>query len=226
MSFLRRLTGPAVLVAVGCVAAPAWGAARWTPADTQRFTHVGEVRISPDGSQVVFEVERSDLAKNENFSSISLAHAAGGPVLALTEGDVHDHAPRFSPDGLQIAYLSEQDGKTALWVINTNGGGKRSVRSSSNERLPETSETSPVGRRWIVFAGDSRPAQGRTPRHHRLMPERHQSTDNSRTTLVVSAAGGAASNLRWNARGSLASVVADSADRVVTDRGRTVFQMN
>ena len=157
---LRRLTVPAVLVAVGCAAAPAWGAARWTPADTQRFTHVSEVRISPDGSQVVFEVERSNLAKNENFSSISLALAAGGPVLALTEGDVHDHAPRFSPDGRQIAYLSEREGKTAIWVMNANGGGKRRVCEivESNERLQETGETfawSPDGRSFVFAAGDS-----------------------------------------------------------------------
>lgn len=232
------MAGSAVLIAAGFLAAPAWGAARWKPADTQRFTQVREVRISPDGSHVAFEIERSDLAKNEDFSSISLALAAGGPVLALTEGDVHDHAPRFSPDGRQIAYLSGREGKMALWVMNANGGGKRRVCEivESNERLQETGETfawSPDGR-WFVFAaGDSRARpQERDPLViTRLMYKANTDyTDNNRTQLwIVSAAGGEPRRLSDGTHVDHSPAWSPDSKRIVfvTDSGPDPdFQMN
>ncbi len=190
-----RLAGPALWAGL----AAGLPAAVWTPADTQRLLQVRDVQISPDGSQIALVVGRSDLSKNKNFSSISVVAAAGGPARALTEGDVHDGSPRWSPDGREIAYLSEQDGKTALFVASADGSGKRRVCEivESNERLQETGEVfawSPDGR-WFVFAGadPKEPPLERDPLviTRLLYKANTDYTDNHKTQLwVVSSSGG------------------------------------
>jgi hypothetical protein len=51
----------------------------------------------------------------------------GGDVFPLTYGDFDATAPRWSRDGKHIAYISNETGNTALWVIDVPGAQKRRV---------------------------------------------------------------------------------------------------
>jgi tricorn protease len=73
--------------------------------------------ISPDGSQVCF-VYQGDLWK---------VPFAGGEAKRLTSTDADEFGPCWSPDGLFIAFSSNRDGQTRVYVMPAGGGNSRLV---------------------------------------------------------------------------------------------------
>jgi imidazolonepropionase-like amidohydrolase/Tol biopolymer transport system component len=49
--------------------------------------------------------------------------AAGGEATRLTSGPAWDSEPRFSPDGREIAFVSDRGGNEQLWVMAADGSG-------------------------------------------------------------------------------------------------------
>ncbi|MEP7346838.1 MAG: amidohydrolase family protein, partial [Gemmatimonadaceae bacterium] len=51
----------------------------------------------------------------------------GGTATRLTSGLPWDNQPRFSPDGRHIAFISDRDGMTNLWIVNADGTSPRQL---------------------------------------------------------------------------------------------------
>lgn len=118
--------------------------------DLFRLKAVGHVAIAPDGRRVVFELKRFDLAENKNFTQLMLTDATTGDVRPLTAEAKHsDTAPKFSPDGSRLAFLSDRDKPTCLWVMPLDGGEPR--RLTDREGNVKDFDWSPDGRR-IAYA--------------------------------------------------------------------------
>ena len=82
--------------------------------------------------------------------------ADGANPLQLTYGDFDATAPRWSPDGRRIAYVSNAGGNTSLWIVDVPGGRRVPVRA--DRRVYR----SPVGRlRVAVFDPRGRPLAAR-----------------------------------------------------------------
>ena len=79
---------------------------------------------SPDGTRVVYS---SYLGRQWN--QLWLMTSDGGDPLPLTYGEFDATAPRWSRDGQRIAYVSNESGNTALWVIDVVGGRKQAVEA-------------------------------------------------------------------------------------------------
>jgi TolB protein len=47
--------------------------------------------------------------------------ADGANVTRLTNSPARDHSPAWSPDGRQIAFVSERDGNPEIYVMNADG---------------------------------------------------------------------------------------------------------
>jgi Tol biopolymer transport system component len=45
----------------------------------------------------------------------------------LTAGNAFDERPAFSPDGRQLAFISDRSGRRAIWVVAADGGQPRQV---------------------------------------------------------------------------------------------------
>ena len=87
--------------------------------------------VSPDGRTIVF-----DLLGDLYLMPIEGADGSDGKLpQKLTSGVAWDMQPRFSPDGQQIAFTSDRNGKSQhggdnIWTIRLDGSGLRQV---SNE---------------------------------------------------------------------------------------------
>jgi hypothetical protein len=68
--------------------------------------------VSPQGDQLVIEV----------LGDLYLLPIEGGQAIPLSTGMHFDSTPRFSPDGSQIAFISDRNGPDDLWVMPANIG--------------------------------------------------------------------------------------------------------
>lgn len=75
------------------------------------------VDVSPDGRWIVFDL----------LGQIYRMPAAGGRALCLTQGSgvaLNMH-PRFSPDGREIAFVSDRSGQANVWIMGAEGSEPR-----------------------------------------------------------------------------------------------------
>ena len=105
-----------------------------------------------DGRRIVYS---SYLGRAWN--QLWIMTADGGDVFPLTYGDFDATAPRWSPDARRIAYISNEEGNTSLWLMDVPGG-QRQRADLADRRYRE-----PVGRLTIsvVDAGTGSPLPAR-----------------------------------------------------------------
>ena len=97
-------------------------------ADLLAFKTITDLDISPDGTRVAYVVTWIDTEKDEYRSTIHVAPVEGGASVEFTRGPARDSAPRWSPDGSQLAFLSDRAGEDRqLYVMSARGGEPRQL---------------------------------------------------------------------------------------------------
>ncbi|HYI14379.1 MAG TPA: hypothetical protein VEX37_03235, partial [Thermomicrobiales bacterium] len=97
--------------------------------DVVRFNIVDDAQISPDGKSVAYVVRRSILDENRYVSAIYVVPTGGGECRQLTVGEKRDSAPRWSPDGKTLAFVSDRSGAPQVYLLDTQGGEARQLTS-------------------------------------------------------------------------------------------------
>ena len=97
------------------------------PEDVYELRWAADPRIAPDGTTVAYVAWAVDREENDYSSSIWLAPLDGSePAQPFTSSGKQDAAPRWSPDGNRLAFVSNRAGKTKqLYVIPVTGGEAR-----------------------------------------------------------------------------------------------------
>ncbi|MFQ5413088.1 MAG: S9 family peptidase [Phycisphaerae bacterium] len=116
--------------------------------DLGRLRVINQAAMSPDGDRIAVSIKRCDLKKNKNLSSLYLTNARGGRLRRLTTGDHNDTHPKWSPDGTTIAFMSDRDRASCIWLLPMDGG--EPVRLTDRDHDVAEFNFSPDGRH-IVF---------------------------------------------------------------------------
>lgn len=95
-------------------------------------------QLSPDGREIVMEVNEYDLDIDSTITNLWTIPSAGGEPVRFTNGE-DDAKPRWSPDGQTIAFVGrrsdEESGKTLaqIWLIPVGGGEATQLTDISTE---------------------------------------------------------------------------------------------
>jgi Tol biopolymer transport system component len=94
---------------------------------------------SPDGGKIA--LASRDRGRDFEICVVSvtddLTAIDGKTALRLTDNDFDDLHPTWSPDGSQIAFFSERDGYSEIYVIDVDGAGERQLTDNDvNDKDP------------------------------------------------------------------------------------------
>jgi TolB protein len=88
-----------------------------------------------DGRRVVYASYQG-----RQWHQLWLTTADGGDPFALTYGDFDATAPRWSPSGGRIAYVSNEGGNTSVWTVEVPGGKRTRLEPKRRTFLRRTGE--------------------------------------------------------------------------------------
>jgi len=116
--------------------------------DVFELEYANDPRISPDGSQIVYERRSNDIMADETRSNLWLIDTDGRRQRPLVSATRSASSPRWSADGGRIAYLRSTDTGSGIFVRWMDTGVTALV--ANLQEAPADLSWSPDGR-WLAF---------------------------------------------------------------------------
>ena len=120
---MRLILG--MLLALGPAAMALAAGRPMTVDDLLAVKAVSDPQVSPDGTRVVYVVAERDPATDRTNSDLWMVPLRGGEPRRLTTAPGKDEHPRWSPDGSQLAFVSDRGGSPQVWLLPLDGGEAR-----------------------------------------------------------------------------------------------------
>lgn len=129
-----------------------------TPEKLLGLERMSGFELSPDGSMIAFVISKPDIENNHSTSQIYLMTSEGKDIRQITTTGDHNFSPKWSPDGLKLAFISTREGCSQIYVLSFLGGEPNQITemkggvshidwSPDGKYLSFTSEVS-IGETW------------------------------------------------------------------------------
>ena len=124
-----------------------------TPEASLNLRNMSDLQFSPDGNRLAFVV--TEPAKGEQRARhIWLYDKGSGVVRQFTFSAKSESNPRWSPDGKELAFLSNRDGDQQVYRMRADGGEGSAV--TKGKRTVKGFEWSPDGKQVAFLAPDAK----------------------------------------------------------------------
>ncbi len=150
---MKRLRKLSVVVLLYCLLVPAWPNLQLVQAQARNaaapaaLPYYTEPALSPDRAEIAF-ISGGD---------IWTVAAAGGAARLLISHPANESRPLYSPDGKQLAFISNRTGNGDIYVLTLDTGDLR--RITYDDVLDQLDAWSRDGR-WLYFSSTSRDIAG------------------------------------------------------------------
>jgi dipeptidyl aminopeptidase/acylaminoacyl peptidase len=126
--------------------------------DLYRLRDVRDPQRSPDGQWVAYTVSSADSARDKNDSDVWMTSWDGTRTVRLTSTSDGESAPRWSPDGRYLSFLSSRQnaGGGQVWLLDRQGG--EAIKLTSVKGGVSEYAWSPDAKRLVLLIGDPDPA--------------------------------------------------------------------
>jgi acylaminoacyl-peptidase len=119
------------------------------PMDVFQFEYASDPQIAPDGSRVVYVRTSMDITEDRRSHRLWMVDRDGGDHRPLGASEDDTGSPRWSPDGERLAFQSDADGTSQVYVRWMDSGEVARLA-----QLPHSASGlswSPDGR-WLAFS--------------------------------------------------------------------------
>jgi len=151
---MKRFLVVSVISLLACATLALAQERRFTIDDLLKVRRVSDPQLSPKGDLVAFTITDVDKTANKSTTQIYVVPLAGGEMRQLTNDEHSSAAPRWSPDGEKLAFISGRDGEDQIWTIDVSSGALAKITSISTGAGDPV--WSPDGK-WLAFASDVYP---------------------------------------------------------------------
>jgi len=111
---------------------------------------------SPDGAKLAFVSNRTGKEYEDNRNTdVWVIAATGGEPLKISDHPEGDSSPRWSPDGLTIAFIgrTREEQHPKIWLAAATGGGASRLAANDLDLIPSDLDWAETGRALYFQSG-------------------------------------------------------------------------
>lgn len=124
--------------------------------DLLNLPSVGDAQLSPDGKSMLFIKNTPDWQKNKTIRTIWHASLDGKTIKQMTSGVGDASAPRWSPDGSKLLFISKRGNDKVNQIYIMPIGGGEAIRFSAHATSILSAQWSRNGSEIFFLASDEK----------------------------------------------------------------------